>query len=409
MKKLLYTLLFVSSLIFFFPIISYAQNWEQIFYEYDWQIGCAVIQTEDQGYVVTGTDNDNLLSGNIIVAKVDNYGNLLWQNSINMGSVGYDLKATNDGGFIICGKGEDDNGSIKLIKINAVGDVLWAKSLIGNVGYSVDETIDGGFILTGDGGEIPIIKTDSFGNVLWYKYYDGEFGYSIMETSDFGYIIGGQSDFDAILMKTDNNGDTLWSKKYGDEDFQRFYWAHETNDGGYICCGITKPFGDGNRDGLIIKTDEYGNILWSKEYGGDGRDEIERVDETSDGGYVFIGHSDSYEDYSVWVIRTNYLGDTLWTKSYGIDGSIDYGYSINETLDGGFILTGQINGNLFLIKTNSEGNIVNNNTSTLEVPLLENKIVKSFDILGCEVKGGVNKLLIDVYGDGAAIKRVVVE
>ena len=118
----------------------------------------------------------------------------------------------------------------------------------------------------------------------------------------------------------------------------------------------------------LIKTDASGNISWAKTYGGSVTDQCNEVIQTSDGGYIMIGWSFSFSsasDYDIYVVKTNNQGDVSWSKTYGSSGSgvnNDYGYSIQQTYDGGYIMTGETYGfgvgikNMYLIKTDASGN-----------------------------------------------------
>jgi hypothetical protein len=75
--------------------------------------------------------------------------------------------------------------------------------------------------------------------------------------------------------------------------------------------------------------------LWTKIYAGSGADQGYSVQQTSDGGYIITGQT----DIDVWLIKTNQFGDTLWTKTIG-GSSFDVGMSVQKTTDGGYIVTG---------------------------------------------------------------------
>ncbi len=240
-------------------------------------------------------------------------------------------------------------------------------------GKAVQQTSDGGYIITGDVDSIYsaiyLIKTDANGDTLWTRTFGGVVnesyvGYSVLQTNDSGYIIvggattnfvGGQSD--VYLIKTNSNGDTLWTKSYGSIGNDYGYSVKQTNDNGFIIAGVTDSFGAGGYDVFLIKTNSIGDTLWTKTYGGLNDDYAESIDLTADGGYIITGYSYSfgagYDD--VYLIKADSIGNILWTKTYG-NGNHDEGYSVKQTTDGGFIITGRFNnGSIFLIKTNSIG------------------------------------------------------
>jgi hypothetical protein len=256
-------------------------------------------------------------------------------------------------------------------------DTLWTKTFGGegwDVGNSVQQTKDGGYIIVGhkDFGagdnDVWLIKTDPSGDTLWTKTFGGEVwdhGYLVEQTTDGGYIMVGHTDSfgagdnDVWLIKTDSSGDTLWTKTFGGEGRDYGYSVQQTSDGGYIMVGSTELFGSRDDDVWFIKTDESGDTLWTKTYGWGFYDVGESVQQTTDGGYIITGSKNS-GNQDVLLIKTDASGDTLWTRTYG-RYSEDYGTSVQQTSDGGYILTGGSGFWIFreyqiwLIKTDSTG------------------------------------------------------
>jgi hypothetical protein len=263
-------------------------------------------------------------------------------------------------------------------KIQAQVDIFWTKTLGSNggeEGYSVRQTEDGGYIITGviayfgtENHDVWLIKTNSSGDTLWTKTYGGsehEWGYSVQQTNDEGYIITGvTSSFgtgghDVWLIKTNAAGDTLWTKTFGGIYSDQGYSLQQTKDGEYIITGYTDSFGArGGGDIWLIKTNPSGDTLWTKTYGGNGSDIGCSVQQTMDGGYIITGETSSFGagGIDVWLIKTTASGDTLWTKTFG-GSSYDYGQSVQQTIDEGYIITGLTmsfgagNHDIWLIKT----------------------------------------------------------
>lgn len=247
----------------------------------------------------------------------------------------------------------------------------WEKTYGSGYGYSVKQTTDGGYVITGATGsilsgyvDIFLLKTNGNGDTLWTKTYGGnyyDFGYSVQETDD-GYIITGYTSLnstgnnDVYLLKTNGKGDTLWTKTYGGNADDEGHSVQQTTDGGYIITGATSSFGNDN-DIYLIKTNGNGDTLWTKTYGGSYGDDFgNSVQQTTDGGYIITGFIYSISTLQdVCLIKTDSSGNTLWTKTYGGNYN-DIGYSVQQTTDGGYIVTGYKSVNdVYLIKTDSSG------------------------------------------------------
>lgn len=262
-------------------------------------------------------------------------------------------------------------------------DTLWTKTFGGSdydAGLSVLETSDGSYIVAGvttsqiNGDQnIWIIKTNNYGDTLWTKIFGGKFNddcFSMLETTDNGYLICGnmyssQSDNCNIwLIKTDKNGNTIWNKIIEGSGINRAYAIRKLIDDNYVITGYTSSVAAGNVDILLLKIDIDGNIVWQRTYGGSGDDKAFSLVHTKDGEFVIVGSTDSYGAgrLDMYIVKTNANGDTIWSKVYGTDG-FDYGRSIQETSDGGFIVAGYTTplgntwGDVWILKINSIGNI----------------------------------------------------
>ena len=347
----------------------------------------------------------------------------------------YSVQQTTDGGYILTGVTQSfGNGDrdVYLIKTDGSGIEQWTKTFGGSsddVGFSVQQTTDGGYIITGytdslANGErdVYLIKTDGSGTEQWTKTFGGtgsDIGYSVQQTTDGGYIITGYTEsfgngsYDVYLIKTDGSGTEQWSQTFGGTDWDQVWCVQQTTDGGYIITGWTESFGNGGSDVYLIKTDGSGTEQWSQTFGGTDYDMSFSVQQTTDGGYIITGITGSFGNVmeDVYLIKTDGSGIEQWSKTFGGSG-IDMGRSVQQTTDGGYIITGATeyfgngNGDVYLIKTDGGGNV----TSEFTIPVNSNReLEKVIDILGRDVNPEKNKPLIEIYNDGTVEKKIIIE
>jgi len=259
-----------------------------------------------------------------------------------------------------------------------------------------------------------------FGQEWTFGGTDNDGGSSVQQTTDGGYIITGYTyslgnGDDVYLIKTDGSGTEQWTKTFGGTGDDFGYSVQQTTDGGYIITGSTWRFGTNYYDVYLIKTDGSGVEQWTKTFGGTYDDWGYSVQQTTDGGYIITGKTitlSEYGYYDVYLIKTDGSGVEQWTKTFG-GTDYDFGYSVQQTTDGGYIITGttsNIFGNgyadVYLIKTDGSGNV----TSTFNIPTNPNrKLEKVVDILGKQTKPQTNIPFIEIYDDGTVEKRIVIE
>ncbi len=355
----------------------------------DHDIGYSVQQTLDGGYIIAGITSyyeSGSEDSDVLLIKTDPSGDAVWTRTYGGSDhdEGKSVQQTTDGGYIIVGSTASYGAGIVdiwLIKTDAAGDTIWARTYGASVeyGYSVQQTLDEGYIIAGEthseiiAGEVWLVKTDALGDTVWTSIVKGAIGgrgLAVKETSDGGYIVAGMTYalgaelFDALLIKTDATGQVSWTETFDDDGDEEFRSVQQTSDGGYILAGETHGMGAERSDVWLVKTDEKGEEIWRKTFGGDGHDNGYCVQQTSDGGYIIVGTTESYGagEGDVWLIKTNVLGGTVWTKTFGGCG-IDMGYSVQQTADGGYIIAGRTSSygaggyDVLLIKTDENGSI----------------------------------------------------
>ena len=214
------------------------------------------------------------------------------------------------------------------------------RKLLGGTGsefaQAIRQTSDGGFIIAGSSSssntgtllglnnnglnDYWIIRLNNSGDVMWQKLLGGSNNddpYSIQQTSDGGFIVAGSSYStnsgtllglnnnglnDYWILRLNSSGDIVWQKLLGGSSFDEAYSIQQTSDGGFIVGGysnssntgtLTGLTNNGNADDWILKLDSNGNIVWQKLLGGSSVDEARSIQETSDGGFIVAGNSGS--------------------------------------------------------------------------------------------------------------------
>jgi hypothetical protein len=320
-----------------------------------------------------------------------------WQKSLG-GSAADRANAvttTTDGGFVVAGESASSDGDLTgnygnldywVARIDSLGALVWQKNLGGNSddrANAVAATADGGFIVAGVsssavGNDITavkgnadfwIVKLTSAGAISWQKNLGGtaaEEARAVQQTADGGYIIAGEARSNNLdltgnqgvndfwIVKTDNAGVIQWQKNLGGtlDDMARS--VQQTSDGGYIVAGESKSNnGDvtGNNGGIdfwVVKLDATGNLTWQKSLGGSGKDVAYSVKQTNDGGYIVSGSTESNNTGNVganngienaWVVKLTSTGSVSWQDCYG-GMNFETANSISQTIDGGYIFGG---------------------------------------------------------------------
>ncbi len=194
----------------------------------------------------------------------------------------------------------------------------------------------------------------------------GNYGYSVQQTLDGGYIIAGATSTDprhgrpqVYLIKTNEYGDTLWTNIFLSGLSSSGYSVRQCSDRGYIIIGSNSYFGPFGNDFVAIKTDSLGSEQWNKIYNIDFTDQGTCVQQTSDGGFIIAGYSYATLDNDSCgvLIRLNAFGDTVWTKLFRTNRSITFN-DLLITNDGGYLLAGSYSDSAWIVKTDSLGNVL---------------------------------------------------
>lgn len=262
---------------------------------------------------------------------------IVWQTALGGSSTesGNYMKPTADGGFVVVGTtystdghvtGNHGGGDVWVVKLNALGVMEWRKCFGGTStdnGMSIDQTADGGYVAVGR-----TFSTD-------------------------GQITDNSGGTDLWIVRMSATGDLLWQKTFGGSGTEQANSVAQTTDGGYIIAGYTLSnngdvnLNNGDSDAWVIKLSSSGLLHWKKTYGGPQTESAHSIQQTSDGGYIFVGQcganggnvNGSHGGADAWVVKLNSLGNIEWQKAMGGTGS-DFFNNVKQAPDGGYIMAG---------------------------------------------------------------------
>ncbi len=170
---------------------------------------------------------------------------------------------------------------------------------------------------------------------------------------------------DLFLIKTNEAGNCTWSRTLGGSGEDVGYYVEETEDGGFIVTGSTDSYSMGDELLWLVKTDRNGSLTWEKTFGGfvsSSGDGGWSVQETVDGGYIVTGYTQSLGNgrKDLWLIKTDGDGGLIWDRTFG-GREDDVGMSVQNSQDGGYIVAGRTasfgkgEDDIWLLKTDSNG------------------------------------------------------
>ena len=321
----------------------------------------SVLQTDDGGFALASSSwHENSIDFQLI--HTDANGNDLWTR--NYGTAQDDwcssMIPVSGGGWLLAGYTFPPSSffpNIFLARVNDSGDTLWTRIIgepnVSQTANSIVQQPGGGFLIVGikdvtQQGQLDIflLSVNENGDTLWTRTYVRagiEDGTNLTALSDGNYLITGSiqnevTGTDFYFMKITPSGDTLWTRSYGGEGFDLVVETRPVPDGGAVFAGLTDSFGE-HGDHYLARINSSGDTLWSRTFGGDDEDHAHTLALASDGGYLLAGHTDSFESVNgdLYLIKTDSDGIMQWIFT---QPGPDYESfeSLEQTSDGGVIL-----------------------------------------------------------------------
>lgn len=380
---------------------------------------------------ISGNNGD----GDVLVIKLTAAGIIQWQQAYGGSSNenGESIELTSDGGYIVAGRTSSNNGNVSgnhggedgwVIKLSSTGVMEWQKAFGGSDNDSftkVKQTTDGGYIIAGhaqsnDGDIITnlgisdywVLKISAMGLIEWSKMLGGsnyDWANDVQQTNEGGYIVAGYTlsndgdvtgnhgIFDAWIVKLTAAGNIGWQKTIGGTDMDYAFRIKQTLDNGYITVGYTASSNgnfstnNGDFDFFAVKISNSGIIQWQKTMGGTNADNGQSVSQTTDGGFILAGSSLSnngdvfgnhgYRDF--WVTKLS--SDPLFTTMFE-----NYKLIISPNPANQFLNLKTSQRIEAIIISDISGKIVfnqNNNLETIDV----SKLAKGIYFLNANIEG----------------------
>jgi N-acetylneuraminic acid mutarotase len=290
--------------------------------------GGSLIKMNDAGFAVAGWSKSS-----VALSRLDAYllrlkanGDTLWTKIIftdtTEGSAAGAI-ASLSGSDLVWGGWHFDrvfNNAI-VSALDSSGQEKWSRTYSqGGTGASVNAlavagknlALAGEVITSGHSLDVLFTVIDSIGNPLiqrvWVDNTGMEMAHALTVTSDHGYLLAGERSNDLWLIKTDSLGETLWTKTYGDggAGLEVGRSVITLADGGYLVVGNRYMPGQVLNDLWVLRTDPWGDTLWTCALGFDSTDDVGyAVRQTSDGGWVVVGTTDSPESTGTqgWIVK----------------------------------------------------------------------------------------------------------
>jgi len=200
---------------------------------------------------------------------------------------------------------------------------------------------------------IILLSFSSLLNAQWIRIYGtsgDDRAHLVLETNDGGCVVAGTSRpintslYNLLVLKLDSNGAIEWQKAYGTESYIHLYFLIQTNDGGYLAAGTESSYSSVHF--WVLKLDQWGDIDSEGSFGRYIGFIVQSAKQTNDGGYLLAGYDWEYDEEwrqvgKIPVIKITLSGEIEWQIVYKISTAKEIN-SIQQTADGGFILSGNV-------------------------------------------------------------------
>jgi hypothetical protein len=313
--------------------------------------GNAIIQTNDNGFAILGyssSENETISnngSRDFWMIKTNSNGNLIWQKNFGFAGndTGISIIQTNDNGFLLTGiidvtASEGQGNAKKRISKKHAGGDFWAIKLSGNGDFEWSKFFGGSFTDT----PLDVVETQNNSFII--------VGSSDSKDVDISNNLGS---YDFWVIHISAKGELIWEKNFGGSEIDEAYGIAKTADNNFVIVGDTRSSdkniskNNGGADVWLIKIDINGNLLWEKTIGASGFDASRSIKLTADNGFLITGSSRSSDNDFInkgqndaLLIKVDENGDLVWQKTVG-GSKIDLFYDAVQTKENEYIAVGE--------------------------------------------------------------------
>ena len=407
----------ILTLIITLPLTLLGQGWEQT---YDSGIGMSVVECSDgkflvgcSGVLLKVDESGELIWSNNIGLQVLEIKKI---NEFDVGILGI-LGYGNESILVL--KVVNENGDL-MWDLN----LGYVNFNFDQVDFVVDNN-NNLFVVSlgvGKGDGVYLYKISNDGSLVFEKNYNEIYnedggGCSIIQLSDNNYMIGltnlsidGEGDF--FVMKVNGEGDTIFTKNFNKYETQYLYSIFEDHNNEIVLTGFHENNNLMGNNHYLLKINQMGEVTDSIEFESL-IDEESRKIILSNNEYIFgVTFDNKLSDRDFLLRKTNENGEIIFENSFGNQYENNFG-SLIGTSDNGYLIVGPYYDVLnqysktYMVKTNQFGNI----TSTFEIPLPNpnRKLEKTINLKGQEIKPQTNTPIIEIFNDGTVEKKIVVE
>jgi hypothetical protein len=188
-------------------------------------------------------------------------------------------------------------------------------------------------------------------SLLWEKTYGGtgDDRCFYLVNAGNGYVVAGSStSFEigktvAWIVRLDQDGNALWNRTYNENFGGEFRYVTDLDDGFLIVGNTFTTLGSTN--GYVLKIDNNGNPIWNITLQANcGVNKLFSAAKIQ-GGFVLVGltQQTGNGNSKVWLVKIDSEGNVIWNKSYG-DSADSAGRGVTLTADGCYMVAGYTDG-----------------------------------------------------------------